>query len=132
MDSIRPHTILVIDDDPSLRDSLRRTLRKSGYAVMEAAEGGEGIRVLQNHSIDVALVDLFMPGKEGLETILEIRRSHPTVKIIAMSGGGAKGQVDMLQTAKVMGRCQALVKPFSREDLIGAIGRLLVSTRHLS
>ncbi|MBI5673810.1 MAG: response regulator [Nitrospirae bacterium] len=78
------------------------------------------------------LVDLFMPGKEGLETILELRRSYPTVKIIAMSGGGAKGQVDMLRTAKVMGRCQALVKPFSREDLIGAIESQLARTHHLS
>jgi DNA-binding response OmpR family regulator len=99
-------TILIIDDDQSLRDSLRRMLRREAYTVMEAPEGGEGIRILQNHSIDVALVDLFMPGKEGLETILEIRRSHPTVKIIAMSGGGVKGQVDMLQAAKVMGRCK--------------------------
>lgn len=82
--------ILIIDDDQSLRDSLRRTLQSKGYVILEATEGNEGIKVINTLAIDVAIVDLFMPGKEGLETILEIRRSHPTLKVIAMSGG--KGQ----------------------------------------
>ena len=73
MDRTRPPIILIIDDDPSLRDSLHRTLRTKGYAVMEAAEGSQGIKIVQSHSIDVVLVDLFMPGKEGLETIMELR-----------------------------------------------------------
>ena len=114
-------TILVIDDDESLRDSLRRTLRRDGYMVMEAAEGGEGLKLLKNHPVDVALVDLFMPGKEGLETIEELHRSHPGISIIAMSGGGAKGQMDVLKAAKLMGAWRTLAKPFTREELIEAV-----------
>lgn len=122
-------TILIIDDDQSLRDSLRRTLRREGYTVMEAAEGGEGIKIIQNHSIDLVLVDLFMPGKEGLETILELRRSYPNLKIIAMSGGGEKRHMDVLKAAKVMGARRVLAKPFSREDLIEALNDLLTKNR---
>ena len=82
----KPATILIIEDDPSLRDSLQRTLRKQSYTILQAAEGGEGMMLLGTHAIDVVLVDIFMPGKEGIETIRQIRRSHPQVKIIAMSG----------------------------------------------
>jgi CheY-like chemotaxis protein len=121
-------TILIIDDDQSLRDSLRRTLRREGYTVLEAAEGGEGLKVLKSHPVDVVLVDLFMPGKEGLETIGELRRSHPGIKIIAMSGGGEKGHMDVLKAAKLMGARRTLAKPFSREDLIEALDDLLART----
>ena len=121
-------TILIIDDDQSLRDSLRRTLRREGYTVVEAAEGVEGLKVLKSHPVDVVLVDLFMPGKEGLETIAELRRSHPGIKIIAMSGGGEKGHMDVLKAAKLMGARRTLAKPFSREDLIEALDDLLART----
>lgn len=121
-------TILIIDDDQALRDSLRRTLRRDGYTVLEAAEGGEGLKVVKSHPVDVVLVDLFMPGKEGLETIGELRRSHPGIKIIAMSGGGEKGHIDVLKAANLMGAWRTLAKPFSREDLIEALNDLLART----
>ena len=124
-------TILIIDDDQSLRDSLRRTFRREGYTVLEAAEGGEGLKVVKSHPIDVVLVDLFMPGKEGLETIGELRRSHPGIKIIAMSGGGKKGHMDVLKAAKLMGARRTLAKPFSREDLIEALDDLSARTHTL-
>lgn len=120
-------TILIIDDDQALRDSLRRTLRREGYTVLEAAEGGEGLKVLKSHPVDVVLVDLFMPGKEGLETIGELRRSHPGIKIIAMSGGGKKGHMDVLKAAKLMGARRVLAKPFTREELIDTVEQLLVN-----
>lgn len=121
-------TILIIDDDESLRNSLRRTLRREGYTVMEAAEGGEGIKVLKDQPVDVVLVDLFMPGKEGLETITELRRSHPGIKIIAMSGGGTSGQTDVLKAAKLMGAWWTLAKPFTREQLLEAVEMKLAQT----
>ena len=117
----KPATILIIEDDPSLRDSLQRTLRKQSYTILQAAEGGEGIMLLGTHAIDVVLVDIFMPGKEGIETIRLIRRSHPQVKIIAMSGGGERRYIDVLRVAKSIGCHQTLDKPFSNETLINAI-----------
>jgi DNA-binding response OmpR family regulator len=114
-------TLLIIEDDPSLRDSLHRTLRGKNYIILAAEEGGEGMKLMQKHAVDIVLIDMFMPGKEGVETIRELRRSYPHVKVIAMSGGGTKGEVDVLQVAKVMGCRHTLVKPFSGEDLIKAI-----------
>lgn len=119
-------TILIIEDDPSLRDSLQRTLRGKRYRILEAGEGGEGMKLLQAHAVDIVLIDMFMPGKEGIETIREIRRAHPSVKIIAMSGRGTKGDVDVLLVAKAMKCHQTLVKPFSGEALIKAIEAQLV------
>lgn len=117
----RQPTVLIIEDDPSLRASMQRTLRGQRYRILEAGEGGEGMKMLETHPVDVVLVDMFMPGKEGVETIRDIRRSYPNVKIIAMSGGGTKGEIGVLLVAKAMRCHQTLVKPFSGDDLINAI-----------
>ncbi|MBK9949665.1 MAG: response regulator [Nitrospira sp.] len=117
----KPSTVLIVEDDPSLRDSLRRTLRKKGYTIIEAEEGGQGLKLLKAHAVDVVLIDIFMPGKEGIETIQQIRRSHPQVKIIAMSGGGERMYIDVLRVAKSCGCHLTLDKPFSEETLINAI-----------
>lgn len=117
----KPTSILIVEDDPSLRASLRRTLRKKGYTILEAGEGGEGMMLLETHAIDIVLIDIFMPGKEGIETIQAIRRTRPQVKIIAMSGGGERLYIDVLRVAKSSGCHQTLDKPFSEEALINAI-----------
>ena len=61
-------SILIIDDDDSLRDALRRTLHKEGYTIMEASHGGRGLKQLESASVDIVLLDMFMPEKDGLET----------------------------------------------------------------
>jgi len=114
-------SILIIDDDDSLRDSLRRTLRKQGYVIMEASDGWLGLKQLERQAVDLVLLDLFMPDKDGLETIGELRRTHPGIKIIAMSGGGFRGKVDMLPMAKMLGARRTLTKPFTREQLLEAV-----------
>lgn len=114
-------TVLIIEDDSSLRDSLHRTLRRKGYTILEAEEGGAGVILLRTHPVDVVLIDIFMPGKEGIETIREIRRMCHDVKVIAMSGGGEKGYIDVLRVAKSLGCHHTLEKPFSEKDLINAI-----------
>lgn len=118
-------TVLIIDDDPALRDSVRRTLRKERYTVLEATDGREGIKIATANPVDLILIDLFMPGKEGLETIAELHRAYPALKVIAMSGGGTKGFVDLLDVAKSMGAQRVLAKPFSREELLGTVEALL-------
>jgi CheY-like chemotaxis protein len=114
-------SILIIDDDDSLRDSLRRTLHQEGYAIMEASEGGRGLKLLERSPVDLILLDMFMPDKDGLETIGELRRAHPGIAIIAMSGGGFKGTVDVLHVAKKLGVRRTLAKPFTREQLLDAL-----------
>lgn len=114
-------SILIIDDDDSLRDALRRTLHKEGYTIMEAIDGGQGLKQLEHSQADVILLDMFMPDKDGLETLGVLRRTHPGIRIIAMSGGGFQGKVDVLHVAKKLGARRTLTKPFTREQLLEAV-----------
>jgi|CXWL01.1.fsa_nt_gi CheY-like chemotaxis protein len=114
-------SILIIDDDDSLRDALRRTLHKEGYAVTDASEGRQGLQQLEHAPVDLVLLDIFMPGKEGLETITELRHSYPNVPVIAMSGGGIKSGLEVLKIARFLGARRTLTKPFTREQLLDAV-----------
>lgn len=121
-------SILVIDDDDGLRDALRRNLQKAGYQVVEACEGGQGLQQLEHAAVDLVILDIFMPGKEGLETITELRRSHSNLRVIAMSGGGSSGMIDILQAARLFGARRTLTKPFTREQLLEAVHEELSRT----
>ncbi|MBI4001864.1 MAG: response regulator, partial [Nitrospira defluvii] len=79
------------------------------------------LKQLERQPVDLILLDMFMPDKDGLETIGELRRTHPGIRIIAMSGGGFKGTVDVLHVAKMLGARQTLAKPFTREQLLEAV-----------
>src|SRR5207244_12935868 len=79
--------ILVIDDDALLRGAIRVALESAGYEVIEAADGDAGLRLHREQGADVAVVDLFMPKRDGLEVIRAMRAEAPGAKIIAMSGG---------------------------------------------
>ena len=75
-------------------------------------------RLLHDQAVDLVITDLIMPEKEGVETISELRRRYPEIKIIAMSGGGMGGATDYLRLAKALGAGQTLAKPFTREVLL--------------
>lgn len=119
------HRILLVDDDDSFRTMLRLTLAKLGYEVIEADNGAEALRLVDNDATDVVITDLIMPEKEGLETIQTLHRVHPSVKIIAMSGGGRINARDFLVVAKMFGAHRTLVKPFSNQQMVAAIEELL-------
>ncbi|HEU5091875.1 MAG TPA: response regulator [Nitrospira sp.] len=114
-------SILVIDDEDSLRAALRRNLQKAGYHVIEANEGRQGLQQLASFPVNLVLIDIFMPGKEGLETIRELRRSYPNIPVIAMSGGGSKGMADVLGVATLLGARRTLLKPFTGQELLEAV-----------
>jgi DNA-binding response OmpR family regulator len=122
-DALNTHRILVIDDDPDIRRLLRLALEDAGYDVREAQEGEAGLAIARQARCALAIVDLFMPGKEGLETILALRREMPQIKLIAMSGGS--GQTDMLATAKAFGADQTIHKPYELDSLLTSIAGLL-------
>jgi DNA-binding response OmpR family regulator len=117
--------ILLVDDDEPLRKMLCLILVKMGHQVLEARDGNEALHLCQAEPPELVLTDLIMPEKEGLETIGELRRLHPEVKIIAMSGGGRGDLVDYLKVAKQMGAARALNKPFSYEALAAAIAEVM-------
>src|SRR2546427_2121307 len=78
--------LLIIDDDVTLRQALTKHLEHAGHEVRQAADGDAGIRAYERHAADVVIVDIFMPGQGGLQTIGRLRREWPAVKIVAMSG----------------------------------------------
>jgi DNA-binding response OmpR family regulator len=117
--------VLVIDDVEELREVLREALRADGHDVVVAAEGGEGLALHRRDPVDVVITDIFMPGQEGIETILELRRCFPGVKVIAMSGGGTLGSLDYLQAAEQLGADRALMKPFRYDAMLAAVRELV-------
>jgi CheY-like chemotaxis protein len=119
--------ILVVDDDANLRSLLRTLLEDAGFTVIEATNGGAAIQAYRRQPADVVLCDLFMPDRDGLEVIRDLREAFPEVKIISMSGGGFGNSVDMLPVAKHFGAAEILYKPFEQEDVLAAIHRVLGS-----
>ena len=120
--------ILLIEDEAVLRGLLVKLLNTLSHEVVEAGDGEEGLIKLKAEAFDLVLTDLIMPDKEGLETIQEIRKIRPDLKIIAMSGGGRGSGLDYLVLARQLGADQVLAKPFSHQDLNAAIVALLAPT----
>ncbi len=117
--------ILVIDDDIQVRQMLKQILERAGYEVADAPDGKEGIRLYRDEPADLIITDIIMPEKEGIETILELRREFPDVKIIAISGGGRFDPGVYLETAEKFGVARTFGKPIDRKELLDAIQELL-------
>ena len=120
-----PPSILVIDDDETTRHVLRAILEREGYTVLDAPDGDKGIRQYQENPTDLVITDIIMPGKEGIETIRDLRREFPNVKIIAVSGGGRIGPVSYLKMAKGLGALRTLNKPIDRTALLKTVEEVL-------
>jgi len=117
--------VLVIDDEEQVRIVFRGILERAGYEVEVAADGEEGIMVQRENPADIIITDIVMPGKEGLKTIMEMRRKFPGVQIIAISGGGQIPAEEYLDLATRFGAACALMKPISAQDLIAAVTNIL-------
>jgi len=118
--------ILIIDDDNQFRVILRIMLENAGHKDIEAAENGYmGMKLIRNGHFDLVITDIIMPEKEGIETIIEIRKDFPAIKIIAMSGGGKIGPDSYLEMADHLGADRTLAKPFQQSELVNAVQELL-------
>jgi len=117
--------ILVIDDDIQFRMMMVEMLERKQFVVYNAADGEEGIRIWKDLHPDLVITDIIMPNKEGIETILELKRINKEVKIIAISGGGRTNAKDNLRSAKLLGASLILEKPFESSDLLDAVRKLL-------
>jgi CheY-like chemotaxis protein len=109
--------VLVIEDEPLVRETIRLSLETAGYRVIVASDGRDGVNMLSHHEVNVVVTDLIMPEQEGLETIRIIRRDYPSIKVIAISGGGRHVGTDYLKAASLLGADFALQKPFSMSHL---------------
>ena len=114
--------ILIIEDDAAVLALLLEILSRAGYEVLGAAGGQEGIKLYREAPADLVITDLVMPEKEGIETIMELRRDFPQAKIIAISG---KFNESYLRAAKFLGAERTIDKPFTRADLLKAVEEVL-------
>jgi CheY-like chemotaxis protein len=114
--------VLLVDDDHAVRRLLRRVLTSGGYDVTEACDGKQATTAVQQQAFDLVITDLVMPEQEGLETITQIRKRFPAMKIIAVSGafGGR-----FLQVGERLGANATLAKPVLPQDLLATVERVI-------
>jgi len=117
--------ILLVDDHAEFLAVQRELLEDAGHTVVTATNGFKALAAVDAESFDLVITDIIMPGKEGLETIIELRRRHPLLKVMAMSGGGLVGACGYLELAEKFGAVHTLEKPFSRGVLIDAVTTVL-------
>jgi len=111
--------ILVIDDDAIVRNLIGKMLEDSGFEILYAGNGVEGLKMVEsNPEIELVITDLIMPEKEGIETIRELKQNRPEIKIIAISGGGRVNADNYLHLATLLGANAILTKPFTKSELI--------------
>ena len=117
--------VLVIDDEEQVRTLIREVLEGAGHEVMEAGNGREAMKLYEANPTEVVITDLVMPEQDGLETIRELRRRFPAVKIIAVSGAQQKLNLDLLYVAEKLGALRTLEKPFDIRKLVALVEELL-------
>ena len=117
--------ILIIDDEAGIRETLSVLLEEDGYRIDLAANGFDAVEVFKKNHADLVICDIMMPDKGGLETIIELRKLNPEVKIIAISGASQVGRRKILDWATKMGAHRTFSKPFVSADIKNAIKDLL-------
>jgi CheY-like chemotaxis protein len=124
--------ILVIDDDEMVRSTVKAMLESRGHAVAMAVDGEDGLRQLQQQPFDLVLCDIFMPNKDGIGTLREVRRADSAMPVIIMTGGspnagriGERPDVDYLHMARLLGATRTIGKPFTIKQLIDLVNEAL-------
>jgi DNA-binding response OmpR family regulator len=117
--------ILVIDDNADTCMALKLLLESEGYAVEVANDGEAGLERQRSAPADLVITDIYMPRMEGMETIAELKREFPKVRIIAMSGRRVNMQTDYLSLAPELGASCTMQKPFDPNELLQQVQKLL-------
>lgn len=113
--------ILLIDDDESVRASLGAVLRRHGHEVVEAADGPAGLQAYADDPADVVLLDIHMEEMDGIEVLIRLRETAPTVPVIAVTGGGRTPPAMLLDNARMLGATRTLTKPIEMDALVAAV-----------
>lgn len=119
------NSILIVDDDVGMLRRLGAAFAVAEYEVHAATDGEIALRRFQSVGPDVVLIDILMPTREGLETIMAMRKERPATKIIAMSGGGRIGPYEFLNLARHLGADAVIPKPFRLADVLALVAHTL-------
>jgi DNA-binding response OmpR family regulator len=110
--------ILIVDDDPMVRETIKHILISEDYEVAIAQDGRQAVDVFRKSPVDLVVTDIIMPEKDGIEVIKEIRALQQDVRVLAISGGGRIGNTDFLKIAEKLGAFAVLAKPFDPDEFI--------------
>jgi DNA-binding response OmpR family regulator len=117
--------ILIIDDNTQLREMLKLMLSHAGHEVQEAGDGESGQNLYRTKPADLVIIDILMPEKGGLQTIVELKREFPNAKVIGISGGFQKKTDEDQSLAELLGVEGTLSKPFAADELLKMVGDIL-------
>ncbi len=117
--------VLILDDEEAMREVIRMVLEEDGHEVAEASNGVQGLEMFRERPSDVVVTDLIMPQKDGIETIRDLRREFPSVKIVALSGRGGIQINANLARAKQVGADMTILKPCEPAEIRDAVRSLM-------
>jgi CheY-like chemotaxis protein len=120
--------VLVVDDNSELRELIGDALVHEGYEVTLASDGSKGVEALRSGTTDLAITDIFMPEKDGIEVIGLLKKEFPDTPILAISGAvrhSSRAGVDYLSIARKFGADRVLRKPFQIDELLDAVREVL-------
>jgi CheY-like chemotaxis protein len=121
--------ILIVDDDPAVQATMRIVLERAGHRVVVAGDGRKGLAIFEAGDFDVLILDIFMPGMDGLETMKFIHQRQPLIPILVISGrqisSDASSGPDFLKMATKLGAISSLQKPFRPVELLAAVAGCL-------
>ncbi|WP_110928306.1 response regulator [Bacillus massiliglaciei] len=110
--------ILIVDDQFGIRILLNEVLNKEGYTTFQAANGIQALEALNQHAPDLVLLDMKIPGMDGIEILKRMKKVNPDIRVIIMT---AYGELDMIQEAKDLGALTHFAKPFDIDDIRKAV-----------
>jgi DNA-binding response OmpR family regulator len=116
--------VLIVDDDFQMREMLGVILERKGYDVKKASDGKAALQLQSKNPFDIVITDIIMSEREGQETISELRRGYPRIKIIAISNGGRYKPEGYMELAEQIGADRVLIKPFGSWEILGAVREL--------
>lgn len=117
--------ILVVDDDQSILSVFRQVLEAEGHEVIEAQNGTVALERFREQPADLVITDMYMPDTDGIEAMIRLEAENPAVRIVAMSGGGWTDKGSVLDLAAQLGAVASLEKPFSRDEILAVVRRVL-------
>ena len=116
--------ILLVDDDTEILKIYKQIFELNGFQILTVTNAEEALKIVDSYKVAVVITDIIMPEKDGIETILDLRRTNPGLKVIAISGGGRSTPDNYLQSAKLLGADRAIRKPFTNEEILTAVDEL--------
>ena len=121
-------SVLIVDDDEALRYSMAILLQRHGFAVDTVSDGQAALNHMEDHRVTLLITDIFMPGRDGLELIVAVRKKKPRPILIAMSGGIAGHRAGILDMANRLGAEFELLKPFDETTLLALVHKASCKT----